>query len=186
MLHKCPNAGCSKTFFFKRNMTCSNCDGSKRSQRAHSTSVAASRYTSNDLTPEALYAQQNAMHLNQTLMALESSDSSKECKSSDDSHIRRNQCEDAPNRTTIEAMNSDAESKKFNSSRGMFASLSEDTPTRIESSNTHSHSHSSHDHSGSSSSSSSSDSWGSSSYSSDSSSSYDSGSSSSSSDSGGW
>ncbi|EOW1688285.1 hypothetical protein ACN1NW_000449 [Acinetobacter baumannii] len=98
MLHKCPNAGCSKTFFFKRNMTCSNCDGSKRSQRVHSTPVAASRYTSNDSTPEALFAQQNAMQLNQTLMALESSDSSKECKLSDDSHIRRNQCEDTPTR----------------------------------------------------------------------------------------
>ncbi|MZX71526.1 hypothetical protein GUK59_16100 [Acinetobacter baumannii] len=98
MLHKCPNAGCSKTFFFKRNMTCSNCDGSKRSQRLHTASTSSTRHTSNGLSPEALYAQQNAMQLNQTLMALESSDSSKECKSSDDSHIRRNQCEDTPTR----------------------------------------------------------------------------------------
>lgn len=98
MLHKCPNAGCSKTFFFKRNMTCSNCDGSKRSQRLHTAPASSTRHTSNGLSPEALYAQQNAMQLNQTLMALESSDSSKECKSSDDSHIRRNQCEDTPTR----------------------------------------------------------------------------------------
>ncbi|ETY66969.1 hypothetical protein X964_18655 [Acinetobacter baumannii MDR_MMC4] len=58
MLHKCPNAGCSKTFFFKRNMTCSNCDGSKRSQRLHTAPASSTRHTSNGLSPEALYAQQ--------------------------------------------------------------------------------------------------------------------------------
>ncbi|ENK7298559.1 hypothetical protein SLM75_003727, partial [Acinetobacter baumannii] len=47
MLHKCPNAGCSKTFFFKRNMTCSNCDGSKRSQRLHTAPASSTRHTSN-------------------------------------------------------------------------------------------------------------------------------------------
>jgi len=122
MLHKCPNAGCSKTFFFKRNMTCSNCDGSKRTPRVHSTPVAASRYSSNDLTPEALYAQQNAMQLNNTLLALESSDSSKDCKSSDDSHIRRNQCEDTPSRTEPSYTHSHSHSSHDHSSSSTSSS----------------------------------------------------------------